>query len=87
MVCASEYNLKDVIHTIDQIDFTNQDDIHTVSFVYEDLLKKLGSENRLAGEFYTPRPIVRFILDVVDPQLGETVYDPACGTCGFLVEG
>lgn len=86
VVCASEYNLKDVIQTIDPIDFTNPDDIHTVSFVYEDLLKKLGSENRLAGEFYTPRPIVRLMVDVVDPKLGETVYDPACGTCGFLVE-
>ncbi len=86
VVCASEYNLKDVIQTIDIIDFTNPDDIHTVSFVYEDLLKKLGSENRLAGEFYTPRAIVRFIVEIVNPKLGETVYDPACGTCGFLVE-
>lgn len=86
VVCASEFNLKDVVQTVDAIDFTNPDDIHTVSFVYEDLLKKVGSENRLAGEFYTPRPIVRFVVQVIDPKVGETVYDPACGSCGFLVE-
>lgn len=86
VVCASPFNLKDVLQIIDQIDFQNADDIHTVSFVYEDLLKKLGSENRLAGEFYTPRPIVRFMVEVVDPKIGEAIYDPACGSCGFLAE-
>src|SRR5438552_13226636 len=58
VVMASGYNLKDVIMIIDHIDFTSEDDIHTVSFVYEDLLRRLGSENRVAGEFYTPRPVV-----------------------------
>lgn len=86
VVMASPYNLKDVIEIVDGVDFQNADDIHTVSFVYEDLLKKLGSENRLAGEFYTPRPTVRFMVEVVGSQIGETVYDPACGTCGFLAE-
>ncbi len=86
VVMASPYNLKDVIEIVDGVDFQNADDIHTVSFVYEDLLKKLGSENRLAGEFYTPRPIVRFMVEVVGSQIGEKVYDPASGTCGFLAE-
>ena len=86
IVCASGYNLKDVIQIIDGIDFHSQDDIFTVSQVYEELLRRLGSENRLAGEFYTPRPVVRFIVELVDPKIGETVYDPACGTCGFLVQ-
>ncbi len=86
VVMASPYNLKDVLDIIDGIDFHNQDNIYTVSFVYEDLLRRLGSENRVAGEFYTPRPIVRFMVDVVDPKIGETVYDPACGSCGFLAE-
>lgn len=86
IVCASPYNLKDVLEIVDGIDFTNPDDIHTVSHIYEDLLRKLGQENRLAGEFYTPRPIIRFIVQVIDPQIGETVYDPACGTCGFPAE-
>lgn len=86
IVCASPYNLKDVLEIIDGIDFHSQDDIFTVSQVYEDLLKRLGNENRMAGEFYTPRPVIRFVVQVVDPQVGETVYDPACGSCGFLAE-
>lgn len=86
IVCSSGYNLKDVLQIIGQIDFHSQDDVFTVSQVYEELLRRLGSENRLAGEFYTPRPVVRFVVEVVNPQIGETVYDPACGTCGFLVE-
>ena len=86
IVCASGYNLKDVIQVINGIDFHSQDDIFTVSQVYEELLRRLGSENRLAGEFYTPRPVVRFIVELVDPKVGETVYDPACGTCGFLAQ-
>lgn len=82
----SPYNLRDVIAIIDEIDFQNTDDIHTVSHIYEDLLKRLGSENRMAGEFYTPRPIVRFMVQMVDPKISEIVYDPACGSAGFLVE-
>jgi len=86
IVCASGYNLKDVLHIINGIDFHSQDDIFTVSEVYEELLRRLGSENRMAGEFYTPRSVVRFIVRLVSPVIGETVYDPACGTCGFLAQ-
>lgn len=86
IVCASGYNLKEVLAIINGIDFHSQDDIFTVSQVYEELLRRLGSENRLAGEFYTPRPVVRFMVELVDPKIGETVYDPACGTCGFLAQ-
>jgi len=86
IVCASPYNLRDVLDIVDGIDFHSQDDIHTVSHVYEDLLRRLGSENRMAGEFYTPRPVIRFIVGLVAPQIGETVYDPAAGSCGFLAE-
>ena len=86
IVCASGYNLKDVLQIINDIDFHSRDDIFTVSQVYEELLRRLGSENRMAGEFYTPRPVVRFIVEVVAPKIGETVYDPACGSCGFLAE-
>jgi len=86
IVCASGYNLKDVLQIVNGIDFHSQDDIFTVSQVYEELLRRLGNENRLAGEFYTPRPVVRFIVEIVDPKIGETVYDPACGTCGFLAQ-
>ncbi|MBM4305224.1 MAG: SAM-dependent DNA methyltransferase [Deltaproteobacteria bacterium] len=86
IVCASGYNLKDVLQIIDKINFHNRDDVFTASQVYEDLLRRLGSENRMAGEFYTPRPVVRFMVDLIDPQIGETVYDPACGSCGFLAQ-
>ena len=86
IVCASGYNLKDVLQIINSIDFHSQDDIFTVSQVYEELLRHLGNENRMAGEFYTPRPVVRFIVELINPKIGETVYDPACGTCGFLVQ-
>ncbi len=86
IVCASGYNLKDVLQLIDGIDFHSQDDIFIVSQVYEELLRRLGSENRMAGEFYTPRAVIRFIVEVVNPLMGETVYDPACGTCGFLAQ-
>lgn len=86
IVCASGYNLKEVLQIIHGIDFHSQDDIFTVSQVYEELLRRLGSENRMAGEFYTPRPVVRFMVELVDPKIGETVYDPACGSCGFLAQ-
>lgn len=86
IVCASGYNLKDVLQIVDGIDFHSQDDIFTVSLVYEALLQRLGNENRMAGEFYTPRPVVRFIVELTAPRIGETVYDPACGSCGFLAQ-
>jgi type I restriction enzyme M protein len=85
ILCDSVYNLKDVLEIVDQINFSSSDDIYTVSHTYENLLQRLGSENKMAGEFYTPRPVIRFMVEVIDPKIGETVYDPACGTCGFLV--
>lgn len=86
IVCASGYNLKEVISIINEINFHNQDDIFTVSQIYEELLRSLGKENKIAGEFYTPRPVIRFMVEIVDPKIGETIYDPACGTCGFLIQ-
>src|SRR5438067_9963804 len=69
----SPYNLRDVIAIVDEIDFQNQDDIYTVSHIYEDLLWRMGSESGIAGEFYTPRPIVRFMVERIDPRIGERV--------------
>ncbi len=86
IVCASPYNLKDVLQIVDGINFESEEDVHTVSHFYEGLLRRLGQENKVAGEFYTPRPVIRFLVDAIDPKIGETVYDPACGSCGFLVE-
>src|SRR5207244_3787078 len=58
----------------------------TFSVVYESLLARLGRDGSWSGEFYTPRPIVQFMVSVVDPQLGQRVYDPAAGSAGFLAE-
>jgi len=82
----SPYNLKDVINLLDKIDFNNLEDSHALSQLYEELLLRLGKEGGIAGEIYTPRPIVRLMVKIVDPRIGETVFDPFCGSCGFLVE-
>jgi type I restriction enzyme M protein len=80
------YLLRDVINKVNGIHFTSSDEIHTLSHLYESMLKEMRDAAGDAGEFYTPRPVVRFMVDVLDPKLGETILDPACGTGGFLVE-
>jgi type I restriction enzyme M protein len=76
--------LRQVINKINGIDFNRQADRHQFNDVYEKLLRDLQAAGN-AGEFYTPRAVTQFIVDMVNPQLGETVFDPACGTGGFLV--
>ena len=76
--------MRQVINKINGIDFNTSDDRHLFGDIYEKLLKDLQSAGN-AGEFYTPRAVTRFIVEQVDPRLGETVLDPACGTGGFLV--
>lgn len=78
--------LRDAIDTIQEIQFETAEDVHTLSHLYESMLAKLGREGGMGGEFYTPRPIIEFMVQLVDPKLGETVYDPAMGSAGFLVE-
>ena len=80
------YLLRDVINKINNIHFSSSDEIHTLSHLYESMLKEMRDSAGDSGEFYTPRPVVRLMVEVVDPRLGETIYDPACGTGGFLVE-
>ena len=80
------YLLRDVIDKINGIHFNSSDEIHTLSRLYETMLREMRDAAGDSGEFYTPRPVVRFMVEVMDPQLGETVLDPACGTGGFLVE-
>ena len=88
----SGYNLRDVIDVINDIDFNDPHDSHTLSQFYEDLLVKLGKESGVAGEFYTPRPVVRLMVKMIDPKLNSTktlstkILDPFCGSCGFLIE-
>jgi type I restriction enzyme M protein len=80
------FNLKEVITMLNDIDFTNPEDSHTLSQLYEELLMMMGREGGAAGEYYTPRPLVRLMVKIVNPKIGETVFDPLCGSCGFLVE-
>lgn len=80
------YLLRDVVNKVDEIHFTNNEEINTLSHLYESILKEMRDASGDAGEFYTPRPVVKFMVEILDPQIGETVLDPASGTGGFLVE-
>ncbi len=80
------YLLRDVIDKINGIHFNASDEMHTLSRLYETMLREMRDAAGDSGEFYTPRAVVRFMVAVTDPQLGETILDPACGTGGFLVE-
>lgn len=83
---VSGYLLRDIVNKIHGIHFSASEEIHTLSHLYESMLREMRDAAGDAGEFYTPRPVVRFMVQVSDPRLGETVLDPACGTGGFLVE-
>lgn len=80
------YLLRDVINLVNRIHFTASEEIHTLSHLYESMLKEMRDAAGDAGEFYTPRAVIRFMVEVINPKLGEVVLDPACGTGGFLVE-
>jgi type I restriction enzyme M protein len=82
----SGYLLRDVITKVADIHFTSSDELHTLGALYESMLREMRDAAGDSGEFYTPRPVVRFMVEVTDPRLGETVLDPASGTGGFLVE-
>ncbi|MCK9424827.1 MAG: type I restriction-modification system subunit M [Ignavibacteriaceae bacterium] len=80
------YLFRDVVNKIDGIHFTNNEEINTLSHLYESILKEMRDASGDAGEFYTPRPVVKFMVEMLDPKIGETVLDPAAGTGGFLVQ-
>ena len=77
--------IRQVINKLNEIDFNKKDDRHHFNEVYEHMLKSLQSAGN-AGEFYTPRPLTEFVVEMVAPKLGEKVLDPACGTGGFLID-
>ena len=81
-----EANLRDILDRVHEISIDHIDDTHffTLSQVYEDLLLKMGEKNSDGGQFFTPREVIRAMVHSVDPALGQTVYDPCCGTGGFL---
>lgn len=78
--------LRDVINKVSGIQFGSKDEIHTLSLLYESLLREMRDAAGDSGEFYTPRPVIKFVVSVINPRLGEIVLDPAAGTGGFLVE-
>src|SRR5271167_1717359 len=82
----SGYLLRDVVNKVGDIHFTSTGELHTLGALYETMLREMRDAAGDSGEFYTPRPVVRFMVEVINPRLGETILDPAVGTGGFLVE-
>lgn len=82
----SGYNLREIIDHIDELQFRSQNEKHELSHLYEAKIRKMGNAGRNGGEYYTPRPLIRAIVQVVKPQIGERIYDGACGSAGFLCE-
>lgn len=83
---ANGHTLREVINIIDEISFNKEDEVFALGEVYEKLLKDMGSDGGNSGEFYTPRPLIKTMVEVIDPKAKERIYDPSCGSCGFLVE-
>lgn len=83
---SSGYNLREVIDHIDELRFRSQKEKHELSELYEAKIQRMGNAGRNGGEYYTPRPLIRAMVQVVKPQIGERIYDGACGSAGFLCE-
>jgi type I restriction enzyme M protein len=82
----SGYNLREIIEMVDELPFGSSKDKHELSHLYETKIKNMGNAGRNGGQYYTPRPLIRAMIEVVNPQIGEKVYDAACGSAGFLCE-
>ena len=82
----SGYNLREVIDLVDELRFRSQKEKHELSHLYEGKIKNMGNAGRNGGEYYTPRPLIRAIIQVVQPQVGQRIYDGAVGSAGFLCE-
>jgi type I restriction enzyme M protein len=83
---SSGYNLREIIDHIDELHFRSQTEKHELSHLYEAKIRNMGNAGRNGGEYYTPRPLIRAMVRVVNPQIGERVYDGAVGSAGFLCE-
>jgi type I restriction enzyme M protein len=83
---TSGYNLREIIDRIDELRFRSQTEKHELSHLYEAKIRNMGNAGRNGGEYYTPRPLIRAIVQVVNPKIGETIYDGAAGSAGFLCE-
>jgi type I restriction enzyme M protein len=82
----SGYNLREILELVDELKFQTSADIHEMSHLYEDKIKNMGNAGRNGGEYYTPRPLIKAIIKVVKPKIGQTIYDGAVGSAGFLCE-
>ncbi|MCO6481512.1 MAG: N-6 DNA methylase [Flavobacteriales bacterium] len=82
----SGYNLREILEAVDALHFQTSAEKHELSALYEEKVQRMGNAGRNGGEYYTPRPLIRAIVRVVDPRIGETVYDGAAGSAGFLCE-
>ncbi|MBL38201.1 MAG: type I restriction endonuclease subunit M [Xanthomonadales bacterium] len=83
---SSGYSLRDALELIDSLSFRSQDQKHELSHLYEAKIRNMGNAGRNGGEYYTPRPLIRAMVRVVDPKIGERIYDGAAGSAGFLCE-
>jgi len=83
---TSGYTLREIIDQVDQLRFRSQKEKHELSVLYEEKIKRMGNAGRNGGEYYTPRPLIRAMIQVVKPKIGESVYDGAVGSAGFLCE-
>ncbi len=82
----SGYSLRDALEYIDELRFRSQQEKHELSHLYEAKIKNMGNAGRNGGEYYTPRPLIRAMIQVVKPKIGDRIYDGACGSAGFLCE-
>lgn len=82
----SGYSLRDALVRVDELRFRSQAEKHELSHLYETKIKNMGNAGRNGGEYYTPRPLIRAMVDVLQPKIGETIYDGAAGSAGFLCE-
>lgn len=80
------YTLRDVIDEVDKLEFKSNEQKYELSALYEEKIKNMGNAGRNGGEYYTPRPSIKSIVKVINPKVGETIYDGAAGSAGFLVE-
>ena len=83
---SSGYKLREILNVVDDMHFRLYEEKHELSHLYEAKIKNMGNAGRNGGEYYTPRPLIKTIVKVVDPKVGDTIYDGACGSAGFLVE-
>jgi len=82
----SGYNLREILDHMDELQFRSQTQKHELSYLYEAKIRNMGNAGRNGGEYYTPRPLIRAIVQVVNPKIGDRIYDGAVGSAGFLCE-